>query len=517
MKKILSSFLLVCFLLVVTAAELESNTNSGDIEINFEGDGNDFEAFDVEDQDAAALSDFGVLPPVIIPRSNSTLFTQHFQSYNSRLFHVPYSYFMPNSAKQVSQALTYARLNRRRVTIKSGGHSCEALSSADNTVVIDMSKMKSTQIDMATRQIKVQSGLNWMEFYNTTVPLGLATAGGSCPTVNVGGLIGGGGANYLAPRYGYAVDNVVSMTVVTADGRIRNCSPNQHKDLFWAMRGAGHGGLGVIVDVTLQLHPIEPKLYRNGVKMTFDVFQQVLLFVDQYSRTMDQNIYMNMFAGMKVLTGPSSRYARCNFFYNGDPAVGDTEFRKFFGALQAVVPSVTTNFNSTPVGFVQILGGIADPPIARSYTRGRFMENWTPLTADLLVSMFDNTTVPVMTNTSDTTANIFFEMYFHGGQMQNKSRNFNAFVHRSAQWSASIALNYQSADNDQVFSTWDKKVAQKMTLFSKSIYQNYPDTDYPDWERAYYGENYWRLQLIKLKYDPFNFFNYTQSIRHPFA
>ncbi|EFA74576.1 hypothetical protein PPL_11544 [Heterostelium album PN500] len=412
--------------------------------------GNDNQVSQVNDNDH---SDFGVKPPVIIPQSNRTEFTKHFQSYNSRLFHVPYCYFLPNDAKQVAQALKYARHHGRRVTIKSGGHSCEALSSADNTVVIDMSKMKSAQLDLLTRQITVGSGVNWIEFYNKTAPHGLATAGGSCPTVNVGGLIGGGGANYLSPRYGYACDNVVSMTIVTADGRIRHCSAHHHSDLFWAMRGGGHGGLGVMVDATLQLHPIEPKLYINSITIRFDVLQQALLFIDEYSRIMDQMIYLNVHAGMKLAIGPSSGYVRCNFLYNGDPTVGDTEFRKFFGKFQSAVPSITTNFNATPISILQILASGPDTPIARSYTRGRIMDNWTGLMADLLVSMFENSTVPTMTNNTDITANIFFEMYFHGGEMQAKPRNYNAFVHRSAQWSTSISLNYQLPANDEKATT----------------------------------------------------------------
>lgn len=44
-------------------------------------------------------------------------------------------------------------------------------------------------------------------------------------------------------------------------------------------------------------------------------------------------------------------------------------------------------------------------------------------------------------------------------------------------------------------------------------YRNYPDIRFRHWEKAYYGDNYPRLQALKRKYDPGDLFHYPQSIR----
>ena len=51
------------------------------------------------------------------------------------------------------------------------------------------------------------------------------------------------------------VDNVLEITIVTADGQhiVANAYCNQ--DLFWALRGGGGGTWGVVTSVTYQTHP----------------------------------------------------------------------------------------------------------------------------------------------------------------------------------------------------------------------------------------------------------------------
>jgi FAD/FMN-containing dehydrogenase len=68
---------------------------------------------------------------------------------------------------------------------------------------------------------------------------GLATTLGTATDTGIGGLTLGGGMGRLMREYGLACDNLQSMEIVTADGKVRRASPSDDADLFWALRGGG--------------------------------------------------------------------------------------------------------------------------------------------------------------------------------------------------------------------------------------------------------------------------------------
>jgi len=51
------------------------------------------------------------------------------------------------------------------------------------------------------------------------------------------------------------VDNVLEITIITADGDHVIANPYRNKDLFWALRGGGGGTWGVVTSVTYKTHP----------------------------------------------------------------------------------------------------------------------------------------------------------------------------------------------------------------------------------------------------------------------
>ena len=51
------------------------------------------------------------------------------------------------------------------------------------------------------------------------------------------------------------MDNVLEITIVTADGSHVIANPYSNEDLFWALRGGGGGTWGVVTSVTYKTHP----------------------------------------------------------------------------------------------------------------------------------------------------------------------------------------------------------------------------------------------------------------------
>ena len=65
----------------------------------------------------------------------------------------------------------------------------------------------------------------------------------------------GGGMSFLGRKYGLTANNVRSIELVTADGRLVRTDRDTEPDLFWALRGGG-GSFGIVTAIELQLFPI---------------------------------------------------------------------------------------------------------------------------------------------------------------------------------------------------------------------------------------------------------------------
>jgi len=79
----------------------------------------------------------------------------------------------------------------------------------------------------------------------------------------------------LGRQLGYASDHVRAMDVVTADGQLRRVTTQQEADLFWALRGGGKGGFGIVVAMEIALHPVT-RLHGGGMHFSADTAAEVL-------------------------------------------------------------------------------------------------------------------------------------------------------------------------------------------------------------------------------------------------
>jgi FAD/FMN-containing dehydrogenase len=69
-----------------------------------------------------------------------------------------------------------------------------------------------------------------------------------------GGYLGGGGHSPVTSKYGLGSDQVLSIDIVTPDGRLITADETQNQDLFWAIRGGGPATWGVVVSMTVKVY-----------------------------------------------------------------------------------------------------------------------------------------------------------------------------------------------------------------------------------------------------------------------
>jgi FAD binding domain len=187
------------------------------------------------------------------------------------------------SEDDVKSVLGWAVSRALPVAVRAGGHGVHGRAICDGGVVIDLRSINDVTVDAAARTARVGGGALWSDVYPAVAAHGLGAVGGTVGTVGVAGLVMGGGFGWLTRRYGYASDNVESFEVLTADGSVRRVNKDEHDDLFWALRGAGGIGLGIILATTLRLHPVPERLVAG--KVMYDASDAALV-LDRYAAFM---------------------------------------------------------------------------------------------------------------------------------------------------------------------------------------------------------------------------------------
>jgi len=85
------------------------------------------------------------------------------------------------SLDDVQAAMTFAASNGVSVAVRGGGHNIAGNATCDNGLVIDLSPMKSIEVNEDRRRVRAGGGVHWGEFDREAQKHGLATTGGLMP------------------------------------------------------------------------------------------------------------------------------------------------------------------------------------------------------------------------------------------------------------------------------------------------------------------------------------------------
>src|ERR1044071_2998356 len=184
----------------------------------------------------------------------------------------------------VVTCVNFAREHGITLSIKGGGHNISGLAVSDGGLMLDMSRMRGVWVDPSVRTARAQGGCLLGDVDRETQVHGLAAVLGFISNTGIAGLTLGGGFGYLTRRFGWTSDNVLSMDVVTADGRVVTASEKQNSDLFWALRGGG-GNFGVVTSFEYRLFPVGPEIIAGAIAWPAEDARRVL---DMYRSLTEQ-------------------------------------------------------------------------------------------------------------------------------------------------------------------------------------------------------------------------------------
>jgi FAD binding domain len=203
----------------------------------------------------------------------------------------PAAVFFPKDENDVAAAVKYADTEGYKIAIRAGGHSWAAWSVRDEGILLDLKYLNNIKFDNKTNVAQVQPAVKGGAELNPFLrEYGRFFCGGHCPSVGVGGFLLQGGQGWNARGWGWAVEYIVAIDVVTADGELLRADGTQNQDLFWAARGAGPGFFGVVTCFHLNTIALPKALYASTFIYPTDCASTVIDWWQAIHGTVSLNI-----------------------------------------------------------------------------------------------------------------------------------------------------------------------------------------------------------------------------------
>ena len=396
----------------------------------------------------------------------------------------------------VVSSVKLARALEVEVAVRGGGHNVAGRATIDAGLMIDLMPMKGIYVDPRKRSARAQGGVTWAEFNRETQLHGLAVTGGVVSSTGIAGLTLGGGLGWLMAKHGLALDNLRSVELVTADGEVLQVNEKEHPDLFWGVRGGG-GNFGIATSFEYELYPVGPMITGGMIAYPFDRARDVLRFFRNATAELPDD--MVLFGGL-IHAPDGAKLAAMVGGHFGSLADGEKALRpiKEFGS-----PLLDT---IGPMGYSELNGMLdaAYPKGALNYWKSSFLKQLTDDAMDAIIDSFSGCPTPM--------GQILIE-HFHGAATRVGVSD-TAFPHRADGYNLVILGQWLRSEETAGCTGWTRASYTRLEPFmADARYVNYLGDDEPsNAALAAYGPNYKRLQEIKTKYDPTNFFHMNQNI-----
>jgi FAD/FMN-containing dehydrogenase len=399
----------------------------------------------------------------------------------------------------IVDAIKLARKVGLEVAVRGGGHNVAGRATIDGGVMIDLAPMKGIHVDPLARTVRAQGGVTWGELNRETQLHNLAVTGGIVATTGIAGLTLGGGLGWLMGKYGLALDNLRSVELVTAEGRVVRTGKEQDPDLFWAVRGGG-GNFGVATSFEYQLHPVGPTVIGGLIAYPFERAREVLRFFRDCTASLpDEQILL---AGLlHAPDGSGTKLAAMVTCHCGSSAEGEKAMRslRHLGspAMDALGPIRYCELNR--------MLDASYPRGALNYWKSSYLAQLSDAAIDTMIACFAQCPSPM--------DHLVLE-HTHGA-VSRVAIGDTAFPHRAEGYNLLVLSEWMEPALTGRCVAWGRESYAKMQPFIASgRYVNYlGDDEADDAVSAAYGPNYGRLQEVKTKYDPENFFRMNQNIQ----
>ncbi|XP_014512755.1 reticuline oxidase-like [Vigna radiata var. radiata] len=452
----------------------------------------------------------------------------------------PMAIVLPESLEQLQKSVGCSRESSMEIRVRCGGHSYEGTSYVADEgtpfVIIDMMNLNHVWVDMETETAWVEGGATLGETYYAISEASNehGFSAGSCPTVGVGGHIGGGGFGMLSRKYGLAADNVVDALLVDADQNLLD-RETMGEDVFWAIRGGGGGLWGIIYAWKIQLLKV-PKVVTSFTVSRTGTKSDVANLVHKWqyvAPNLEDDYYLSCFVGAGLPQAKTKGLSvTLNGFYLGPRSSAVSILKETFPELGVTEEEcIEMSWIESIVFFSGLSDGASVSDLKNRYLQEK---EYFKAKSDYVRKHVPLVGIETALDILEKEAKGYVILDAYGGKMHNISNDAIAFPHRRGNlFTIQYLIYWKEGENEKSrdYVDWIRGFYDAMTPFvswgPRAAYINYMDFDLGvrkminvkdgvenarDWGEKYFLSNYDRLVRAKTMIDPNNVFTNEQGI-----
>jgi FAD/FMN-containing dehydrogenase len=390
------------------------------------------------------------------------------------------------------------------LAVKCGGHSFSGQSTCDRGMMIDLSPFRHVRVDPEARRAWVSGGSLLGAVDHETMAHGLVTPLGTVSHTGAGGLVTGGGFGRLSRRLGLSIDNLESVDVVTADGRLLHASERENEDLFWGVRGGG-GNFGVVTSFELRLHPMQREVVAGRIMFPIERARDLLETYAEYAPRAPEALQLDLGimippAGVELPPGGERGIAAASVCFSG-PA-GEAE--RALAPIRRLGTPLLDEVQVADYVEVQRSGDADDPRAQAYYLYGGFVPEVPSAMIDTIVEGLEG-------HPDRQTQVVFVQA---GGAISRVRPQATAFYQRDAEANVLCMAGWRHGTDPSPHVDWIRGYWPSLERFTHGFYVNdaNPDQTGAAIQNAY-QDNHERLVQVKNRYDPTNLFRLNANIR----
>ena len=408
------------------------------------------------------------------------------------------------NASDVASSVNFARTHDLLIAVKGGGHNSAGNAVCDDGMVIDLSLMQKVDVDPESGTASVEGGCLLSALDEATQEHGMAVSAGIISHTGVGGLTLGGGFGWISRKHGLSVDNLLSVELVTAEGKIVKASESENPDLFWAVRGGG-GNFGIVTTFVFQAALIGTEVYSGPIVKKFEDLKSYIQFHREFVRTMpdEMTIWMvvrhapplpfidESYHGELVILIP--------FAWLGDPAEGE----KLIQPIRDHGETIGDASGMKPwAGWQSAFDGLVEHG-ARNYWKSHHLTDLSDGCIEQIQSF---------AKSMPSAESEIFIPHMEGAPSR-VAPEATAFPHRNTPFLLNLHTRWRDKEEDEEAISWAKNFHDATRPYSQGVYVNFLSEEGADRVREAYTEKVWeRLVEAKRKWDPENVFRMNQNI-----